>query len=515
MNWGKLFSQNVVTLCAPPPLYNLTKSAFMGSRFSTMLKIRKILFLGLFLGLVLSACNGIGLRPQTLSEPERLPTYFPQNYSLFVNDKSLSGVGEAVFWWESFKSPELNRLMQLALSENFSVLSALDRIEQARYKALKSESWFYPELGGGAGVGTQKLKHKNRDSNSSDEWSLGLNASYEVDLWGRVLAVRSSENEKFAATREDFKAARLSVSGALAETWISLIENRRHQDLLEKQIEIQKKLQQIILLRFPLAKATALDIYQQQQVVEKLQSLLIPVVDNQAVLQRRLALLCGHTQLDENSLLTRTFPVVSEFPALGLPADLLAARPDIRAAGLRLKATEWEVVAARADRLPALRLTAAGRSFGDDSGSILDNWLYNLAANLAGPIFDGGRRRAEVERVRAEVDERLQNYREVVVRAVIEVEDALTLEKSAVDILASFQKQRDLARQTLREARRRYLNGSGDFINVLKEELNSLQLDHDIITQESKILVARISLNIALGGSGMDDFDKEIEKDGR
>ncbi len=472
-----------------------------------MLRIKNILFLGLFLGLLLSACNGIGLQPEKVSEQKRLPGDFPKSYSLYSHNKPLSGAGEAGFWWDSFKSPELNRLMEQALSGNFSVLTALSRIEQARYKVLKAEAWLYPELGGGAGPGTQKLKQKNRDSISTDEWSLGLNAAYEVDLWGRVRAVRSSENEKFAATREDFKTARLSVSGALAETWISLIENRKHQDLLQEQIALQKKLLKIIVLRFPLAKATALDIYQQQQVVEKLQGSLIPVVNNQEILKRRLALLCGRSRIEGKFLRSRQFPPVNKLPELGLPADLLAARPDIRAAGLRLQATEWEVVAARAARLPALRLTASGQAFGDDAGSIIDNWLYNLAANLAGPIFDGGRRRAEVERVRAVVDERLQNYREVVVKAVIEVEDALTLEQDAAASLKSIQKQRNLAQQTLREARRRYLNGSGDFLNVLKEELNSLQLDHDIITQESKILRSRIKLYIALGGSGVDNFN--------
>ena len=487
----------------------------MGSTVSTMIRVKKIVFLGLLIGLLLSACTGVGLQPDKVSDQERLPGDFPKSYALYAEDEGLPATVLQGLWWESWQNPELDRLMQLSLSENFSILTALSRIEQARYKALKAESWLYPDVGGGAGVGTQKLKQKNRDSISSDEWSLGLNASYEVDLWGRVRAVRSSENEKFFATREDLKTARLSVSGALAESWVNLIENRQHQDLLEKQIELQKKLLQIIILRFPLAKATALDIYQQQQVIEKLQNLLIPVVNNQEILKRRLAFLCGRTRLEAALLQTRLFPAVNELPELGLPADLLAARPDIRAAGLRLKSSEWEVVAARADRLPALRLTASGQAFGDDSGSIIDNWIYNLAANLAGPIFDGGRRRAEVERVRAVVDERLQNYREVVVNAVIEVEDSLTLEKGAVESLVSFQKQSELAKKTLREARRRYLNGSGDFINVLKEELNSLQLDHDIISQEGKILVARINLYQALGGSWMDDYAEEREENGK
>ncbi|MCK5682327.1 TolC family protein, partial [bacterium] len=148
-------------------------------------------------------------------------------------------------------------------------------------------------------------------------------------------------------------------------------------------------------------------------------------------------------------------------------------------------------------------------SYADDPGSIFDNWFYNLAANLAGPVFDGGRRRAEVARVKAVADEYLQSYREVVVSAVIEVEDALTLEKDARETLNSLHLQIKLARQTLREARRRYLNGSGDFINVLKEELNSLQLDHDVISQEKKVLRARINLHKALGGSWPGAFNKE------
>ncbi len=484
-----------------------------------MRKLKYILLIGIvgiLCGFNLSACNGIGLKPERVSEKKRLPPDFPKVYSLYPEAETRPDKGPGG-WWESFKSPELNRIMGLALNENFSVLKGISRVEQARYKASRAQSWFYPELGGSAGVGTQKLKHKGQESISTDDWSLGLNAAYEVDLWGRVRAFRTSETEKFSATREDLKAARLSVSGALAETWVDLIENRRHQDLLKRQIELQKRLLEVIILRFPLAQATALDIYQQQQVVEKLKSALIPVVNNQEILKRRLALLCGRTELEEKFLSARRFPEVGKLPELGLPADLLAARPDIKAAGLRLKATEWEVVAARADRLPALRLTASGSSFGDDSGSIFDNWIYNLAANLAGPIFDGGRRRAEVERTRALVDERLQNYREVVVKAVIEVEDALTREQDAAATLASFKKQRALADKTLREARRRYLNGNGDFLNVLKEELNSLQLDHDIISQQSRIIGARINLYQALGGSWMDDFSevKEREKNGK
>ena len=449
--------------------------------------------------LIMSACTM--LRPETT---ELLPEDFPTEFSLFSESAD-----HEIAWWKTFQSRELDLLMIKSLPENFTVLEARARLEQARYAALKAGAYYYPELGFSSAASHQKMKEEGRSQVSNNEWSLGFNAAYEVDLWGRVRALKKSETEKYAASNEDLKTAVMSVSGAIAENWIELIANRRHQDLLLQQLELQRKLLKLIILRFPLAKSTALDIYQQQQIVEKIQAELIPTVKNQEVIKRRLALLAGRASLDDEMLGERSFPEAGLLPALGLPADLLAARPDVRAAGLRLQSGEWEVAAARADRLPALRLSASSNYFADDLSSIFDNWILNLAANLAGPVFDGGRRRAEVARVRAVVDERLAIYRETVLNAVFEVDDALTRELESSATLVSLRKQLELSRQTLREARRRYLNGSSDFINVLNQELNTLQLEHDIISQEKRFLLARITLHIALGGSWLDEFSKE------
>lgn len=455
--------------------------------------------MGLFLLLIMSACTM--LRPK-FKEP--LPEDFPATFSLYSEASDHDSA-----WWKAWHSRELDLLMERSLSENFTVLEAQARLEQAHFAALKAGAYYYPEVGFSSGAGYQKLKEDGRAQISNDDWSLGLNAAYEVDLWGRVRAFKESETQKYAASREDLKTALMSVSGAVAENWIELIGNRRHQDLLHQQLELQQKLLKLIIARFPLAKSTALDIYQQQQIIEKLQAELIPTVKNQKIIMRRLALLAGRADLDDVLISERSFPEIGSVPVLGLPADLLAARPDVRAAGLRLKSGEWAVAAARAERLPALRLTASANYYADDLSSIFDNWILNLAANLAGPVFDGGHRRAEVERVRAVVDERLARYREIVLNAVFEVEDALTKQAESSATLISLRRQLALSRQTQREARRRYLNGSTDFINVLNEEQNALQLEHDVITQEKHFILARIALHIALGGSWMDEFSNK------
>nr|MBF0222402.1 TolC family protein [Desulfobulbaceae bacterium] len=408
-------------------------------------------------------------------------------------------------WWKEFGSAELDALVAEAISGNFSVQEAWARLEQARYTAVKSGADLYPAINFASG-GSYAGSHAATGSKSSTEaWSLGFSASYEVDLWGKVKADRESSLLLVQASENDVKTAILSLTGQLVENWLALISARQQETLFNQQLEIQEKLLDLIKLRFSRGKSTALDIYQQQQTIEKIKAALIPVKSSQEKINRLLALLTGKTSFYQDTLSQFAFPQLQEVPAIGLPADLIAQRPDIRSAGSKLKSSEWEVSVAKADRLPALKLTASHTYNGDELGSIFDNWLLNLAGNITGPIFDGHRRQAEVERVKAVADERLATYRKTVVTAISEVENALTEEDQYRKTVASLVNQLRLSEETMREARRRYLNGSTDFVNVLKEELNFLQLQFDTIKAREQMIAARIHLYKALGGSWLDN----------
>ncbi|NPA25296.1 MAG: TolC family protein [Deltaproteobacteria bacterium] len=466
----------------------------------------KRLFLIFFLLGVLvlaGACNGL---KEEVAQP--LPEDFPTRFSLYSKSEKIRPA-----WWLEFDSRELTRLEDLSLGRNLTLAEARARLGQARFKALKTGALSWPEVNLEGSRSRLQSDGKGRPRRIEDYWSAGGAVFYEVDLWGRIRALTKSELERYQASREDLKTAVITVSGAVAENWVELIANRRHYDLFLQQLELQHKLLQLVVSRFPLGKATALDVYQQQQIIAKLKTSMIPTLSNQKVLKRSLARLAGRTRLDDKFFQARDFPEVGSLPPLGLPADLLAARPDVRAAGLRLEADQWNVAAARADRLPAIRLTASGYYNGEDSNSLFDNWIINLAGNLTAPIFDGGRRRAEVGRTRAVVDERLATYRKTVINAVHEVENAMTREQEATDTLKYLKRQLELSRRTLREARRRYLNGNSDFINVLNEELNTLQLEHDIISQEKQVVLARIALYKTLGGSWLEQVTAGYDKD--
>lgn len=409
----------------------------------------------------------------------------------------------AVEWWRGLASEELNALMGEAMTENFSLRELYARMSQAHYAALKSGAGQWPTLSANAGAGHTDSKNAKGPDLDQESWSLGLSASYEVDLWGRVRAENARETLLARASGEDAKAAVLSVSGQIAESWLALISNRRQQQLFRQQLELQRDLLQLIFLRFPLAKATALDIYQQQQSIEKLAAALIPLQAREETLRRQLALLLGRATLEEGRPRADRFPALPTLPGVGLPADLLAQRPDILAAGARLAAGEQEVAVARADLLPTLKLTASHTYSSDGVDSLFDNWLRNLAANLVAPLLDGKRRHNEVQRQRAVVEERLAIYGRTVFTAIREVEDALHDEQQYGASLASLKRQLELSERTIREARSRYLNGNSDFLNVLREELNVLQVRQELITTEEKMLFARVRLHKALGGSWM------------
>jgi outer membrane protein TolC len=256
----------------------------------------------------------------------------------------------------------------------------------------------------------------------------------------------------------------------------------------------------LIELRFRASMVSALDVYQQKQVLEDVAAE-IPLVEAQErLLMHELALLLG--KLPQTALkISRTdLPKPLKIPAIGLPADLLAARPDLRAAGFRLKAADWQVAAARANRLPAINL-AAQAAYGKGVLDVLfDNWLLSLAGNLTAPIFDGKRRSAEVDRTLAIADENLLAYREAVLTAIKEVEDAIVSELKQQEHVNSLEQVMVTARKAFAEARNRYRNGLTDYLPVLTQLLTVQRLERELIQKQTTLLIARVSLYRALGG---------------
>jgi len=426
----------------------------------------------------------------------------PPRFTLYSDNATATGK-----WWEAFGSPELNGLVEDALAENLDVRQAWARLRQARASAVQSGADRYPSLDGNAGythtrqrAGTGSGSKKTTDT---DSHTLGLSAAYEVDLWGRVGAEAASGALDEQASLEDLRTSAMAVAAEVVDRWIAIQTRRREKKILQEQVKSNETYLELIELRFRNSLATALDVYQQRESLAKVKAQIPPVESEERVLLHELAVLLGRPA-GSVVLAGETPPALPPLPGVGLPADLLANRPDVRSAGLSLRSADWAVAAARANRLPSLTLSGEGAYSGAQLVTVFDNWILSLAASVAGPIFDGGYRKAEVEKARGVVDERLAAYKSTVLTAFKEVEDALTQEQWQQRYIEARHVQLEAARVNLREALSRYVQGLDDYLPVLTALLSVQDLELSDVTDQEDLLLYRVSLHRALGGTWAD-----------
>ncbi len=503
-------------------------------------------------GLVIALC---GLSCARFVPPERSPDELvvPDEFALY---ETSGMVPER--WWEVFESDELNRLIERALSDNLSLRQMYARLIQAEVVAIQAGAARLPSLdySGDISTGRRRVdtgKHADRlaalnpkiaawnrlnaagsippadvldaleqagsalqaidtltagqspshSTFTTRSYRFGLGSSFEVDLWGRVRSQHEAALSDVEATREDLYGAMLSLSALVAREWLFAVTQRQTLALVETQLELNKTTLDLIELRYRKGMATALDVYQQRQIVAGTESLLPPLESLLQTTLHELAMLLGQEPRADLGMTRAGLPKVGPLPAPGLPADLLARRPDIRAAGLRLRSADWRVSVARADRLPALRLTGTASYGADDWDLVFNNWAATLAAGVSGPIFDAGRRKAEIERTRAVVDERLAAYQERVLIAAREVETALYEEVKQGEYIAALERELDAARDAHNQALLRYRKGSNDYLPVVSA-LSQLQVvERRLVQAELARLDLRVQLCVALGGSWM------------
>ena len=420
-------------------------------------------------------------------------------------------------WWETFGDDELNGFIDEALSGNQNLAAYWARFGKAEALARKAGAGRVPALTGEA-EGAYKRSGGDGGSAESGSYSLGLMASYEVDLWGRVRAEARSAELSAMATRQDVKGAAVTIAAEVADRWVQIIARRQQKALLESQLAVNETYLDLVELRFRKSLASALDVMQQRELVERVKAR-VPLIEMEERLRlNELAVLLGRQPYDGPALTRQTLPDPGSPPAAGIPAELLESRPDILAAYHRLAAADQDLAAARADRLPALRLTGSGAYNGDRLESIFDNWLTNLAAGIAAPLLDGGRRRAAVSAAGSGVLELLADYRQTVLDAVREAEAALVREAKIRENITGIENQLQAARTALEEAGFRYANGLIDYLPVLTQLLSVQNLEFDLIGRKAELLIARMNLYRAIGASWADNLappeQHEISKTG-
>lgn len=419
-------------------------------------------------------------------------------------------------WWTGFGNPELDRLVEDALRANFDLEAVWARLRQTRAAAVQSGAGKYPTLEATGGYShkrqeTDSLSGSGK-SQSTDESTLGLGAGYELDLWGRIEAQATSGMLDVRASREELNAAAMTVAGEVVSKWVQVQAQRRKKRLLLAQIESNQTYLELIELRFRNSLATALDVYQQRENLAQVKAKLPPVESEEQLLLHELAVLLGRPA-GSVRVADADLPHIQGLPRMGIPADLLAKRPDIRSAGLELRSADWSVAAARADRLPSVKLAANMDFSAPQLATLFENWMLTLAGSVTGHIFDGGYRKAEVDKARAVVDERLADYKSTVFTAFKEVEDALASEKWQRRYIEARRVQLEAARVNLKEASSRYMQGLDTYLPVLTALFSVQDLEFSMVQDRTDLLLSRVALYRALGGSWPENLTPPVSDD--
>ena len=407
-------------------------------------------------------------------------------------------------WWKAFHLPELTRLSERTLAANLDITAAVARIEQADAQARLAGVALLPVLNGAANVANAQSSAFDaaRKPPARTTPDIGLNASFELDFWGKNRALRDASENSALASRYDTETVRLTALTATANTYFQILAARERLRLANENLVLANRVLTLIRLRLAVGTATALDSAQQESIVNNLRANVPPFQQSIAQNTAVLAVLVGQAperlKTPGGTLRSAAIPQVRP----GLPSDLLERRPDIAFAQSQLEASKANLVAARAAFFPTIQLTAQGGFQSLALNTLLDpkNTFYSLAAGLTQPIFDAGRLQGNFEQVKGRQDELIADYRKAVISGFSDVEKALAAirylaQQEALQrlSLASSQKAYELSEQRLKE-------GTVDLVTVLNTQQSLFSVQDALVQTRLARLLAAVSLYQALGG---------------
>jgi NodT family efflux transporter outer membrane factor (OMF) lipoprotein len=409
-------------------------------------------------------------------------------------------------WWQEFRDPALNHLMEELFSGNLQLDQVYARLDQAVAAARSAGAARYPVLTL-AGEGGRSMQPGVVGEVEGNNLQGSLAASFEIDLWGRLKNRQQAAGYLQQASLHELQTLYLGLTAQLADLYYQAVDQRSQLALTDATINSFRDTVTRVGNRYRQGLAPALDLYQARQSLSAAEAARPRFENSLAATEHALAVLLGRYPDRSSAGSLAELPTLQQqFPA-GLPGSLLQRRPDVAASFARLRAADAEIAVALADRLPSLSLLGSAGYLDQDSalGALKGNF-WNLAGQLALPLVDGGRRRAEVERTRAVLQERVAAYRQSVLDAYREVEDALAANRTGEERVLRLAETKQATEAALRLSLQRYLYGVSDYLPVLTAQRNHFQTQSELLSARRQLIASRISLARALGGDWMNDM---------
>lgn len=409
-------------------------------------------------------------------------------------------------WWEAFGDPVLNDLEARAEQASPTLAAALARYDQAKAAAGIERADLFPQVKAGGDASRQRLSGNRFGGNGVapvyDDFSVGATLDYELDLWGRVRNSVKAARADAQASEADLASARLSLQAAVADAYARLRGLDAEAELLRQTVDAFGKAYRLTTTRHDGGIASGIDVNRAKTVLDNAQAQISAVANERAATEHEIAALVGAIASDF-SIPVRVQPLRAPELPVGAPSQLLQRRPDIAAAERRIFAANARIGVARAAFFPTLTLGLSGgyqASHGELFSKPSSFWgLGPASAVLA--LFDGGRRRAGVRMSRAEYEEMTADYRETVLGAFRQVEDALAANRHLADQAVSQRGAATAAGRTSELALTRYRDGASDYLEVVTAQTDALEAQRALLAVQTQRMRASVALVKALGGA--------------
>lgn len=433
----------------------------------------------------------------------RLSVELPQEFL----EQQMTGEARSLLgqWWLAFEDEQLNQLMAELFEQNLELTQAVARLEQVEALARITRSAESPFLSGGGNVGRSSQPGISDDFIGNNQ-QLSLAAGYELDLWGKLSAQSRAAELDLSASRQDMQTLYLGLSARLADLYFLAIEQRAQLALTDQSIASFAETLLRVENRYNLGLVPAVDMYQARQSLAGAQAARYLFEASLGEVEHAIAVLIGRYPERSPGGSLEQLPGAPDLFDAGIPAELISQRPDLQAALQRVEAADYRVAAAIADRFPSISLSGGYGSLRQDvTAGLIKGEFWSLLGNLAMPLVDGGRRRAEVDRKEAALREAVANYQQKVLTAFQEVEDALVNNYATEQRVERLAETAQATGATLRLSTDRYLAGLVDYLPVLTAQRTDFDVSSRLLAARRQLLAERISLARALGGDWMRD----------
>lgn len=448
----------------------------------------------------LSACYIAKAKPEsTRVDEQSIPSAWNAEVdTLFLYQQPLEQK-----WWLRFNDPILTKMVEGALQNNFDLKQAAYRVAQAKAAMRVAQGGFYPTINLNAGYNYNQ--NVTVPGATSQVGSVGLEMQWEIDIIGAVRNRAKSQKAAFLASQEEYDGVMTALVAQTVETYIQLRTAQWRLRVIEGNLASQKETMQITQARFNTGLASALDVAQAKSIYYATEAQVPAMETNIAAYINQMGILLGEIPWNLANELALPDEATDLTPhmlvSVGIPAEVLRRRPDVRAAEKTIDAKAAMVGARIDDWLPRFFVTGQFGYASTNFQNLFDsNHMYwQVAPSMQWTIFSGTTLTGNIQSARAQLEEAINNYNNTVLTALQEVDNAMTHYRHVSAEVVATQKAFEQAKLTNDLALDLYKKGLVDFQNVLDAQRYLLQYEDDLVVAKSSVSMALVQLYRALG----------------